>query len=140
MRNIFLIVSFLCLFLLSVACQDQAKDKNEQGEKMPTYERIKDLQEVRVSKIQKEDYKIFNKAKEIEIFKNMLKNASKEKYDSGKYDYDIKILFDKKGDERGLYMAKVKNKIVLKYIGDSTDTYIVNSNDSKDAITLIEKK
>jgi len=130
------IVVFLLVFIALVGCQSESEKP------MPGSDQ--DIKEVQLSNFEglgsmNEEFKQgFHKDGEIQIFQNAIKKAKKqEDLNIKNYDYDIKLTLQD-GGNKGIHLTKNEDdEIIMKYIGDSTDTYIVNTEDSKDLINLI---
>ncbi|EKU45301.1 hypothetical protein [Staphylococcus massiliensis] len=81
--------------------------------------------------------KEYTKTEDIDVFKKGFQQAEEKKYDIEKYDYNIKITLSD-GTDRDLHLTKNdQDEIVLKYIGDSTDTYVIDPKHSSEIIKLI---
>jgi len=130
-------VLLLTIFLI-VGCQstdnilaDQSKDINEI--KLSEFEEIDVYNNENNSEIyyQKEKVGIFQEAFKYAKIKN------EKKYKTDKFDYNIKFTLSD-DTERVLHLAKnEKNELILKYIGDSTERYVVDEKHSKNVIELI---
>ncbi|MCY9376999.1 hypothetical protein MOF34_18325 [Bacillus sp. T17B1] len=132
---------FLFLFALLGFALTGCQSEKTTG--MPGSNQVDDIKGVQISKFEglgslNENFKQkFSKDKELKAFKKVIKHAKKQDKTVDKYDYDMELVFSDGGD-KGLHITKNnKDEIILKYIGDSTDTYISSSEYSKDLIKLI---
>ncbi|MFL0475571.1 hypothetical protein ACH0CI_26680 [Priestia sp. 179-F W1.4 NHS] len=81
--------------------------------------------------------KNFSSEEKLKVFKKALESARRNDKSIKKYDYDMKLNFTN-GEDKALHIAKNKeNEIVLKYIGDSNATYVVDHENSRELIKLI---
>ncbi|AAY60602.1 hypothetical protein I6G76_00010 (plasmid) [Bacillus cereus] len=131
-------ISIFSLFvMLLTGCQFQ-KEEN-----IPGIEQLESVKEIKISNFKKLDSlnenfnKSFSKKNEIGTFKNAMKTAKNQKQNITEYDYNIQIIFNDDSN-KALHIAKTnEKKIILKYIGENTDTYVIDAKDSKELITLI---
>lgn len=135
MSKYLLLVSLL-VFLVAGCSQNS-------GKAMPGSDQLDQLKEVQLSNFEgmgslNENFKKeFSSKDKIQVFEDAMKNATKTDTSIKKYDYDMKLNFSDGGD-KALHLSKNdKNEIILKYIGDSTDTYIIKPEKSKELINLI---
>ncbi|MDY7042963.1 hypothetical protein RVS70_01955 [Virgibacillus sp. M23] len=132
-RNIILLV---LVFLTLVGCQSE--------QSMPGSDQSEEITEVQVSNFEElgsmnEDFKqSFSEKDEIELFRTAIEEAKQQEESSiTTYDYDIKLTLQG-GGNKGIHLKKNDDdEIIMKYIGDSTKTYIVNRENSKDLINLV---
>ncbi|UTR16638.1 hypothetical protein MM221_08990 [Salipaludibacillus sp. LMS25] len=133
-------VSFVLLLIMVVssACQTN-------NESMYDAAQVDDLKEVRLSEFKaldslNEDFEhLFSEEEELDIVRELIKSTQKstQRHEELIYDYDVWLVYDD-NVEKGIHLGKNDNdEIVLKYIGESTDEYVVSEKASRKLIDLI---
>lgn len=129
----FLVLSVLFSVMVLVGCQDDSV----LSQQSQSIEKVKIADFVSLDTFNDDFIKEYDDSKSINIFKEAFQEAEEKNYDVENYDYNIELgLSDETNRELHL-MKNDKQEIVLKYIGDSTDTYVISPQHSKELIELI---
>lgn len=129
----FLVLSVLFSVMVLVGCQDDSV----LSQQSQSIEKVKIADFVSLDTFNDDFIKEYDDSKSINIFKEAFQEAEEKNYDVENYDYNIELgLSDETNRELHL-MKNDEQEIVLKYIGDSTDTYVISPQHSKELIELI---
>ncbi|UJW55981.1 hypothetical protein HXZ66_00305 [Bacillus sp. A116_S68] len=133
-----IIYAYLLMIIVLSACQAN-------GEAMYDAGQVGDLKEVRLSEfdsldsLNEEFEHLFSKEKELDIFRELIKSTQKrqQRDEELNYDYDVWLVYDDNA-EKGIHLGKNdEDRIVLKYIGESTDEYVASEEASRKLIDLL---
>lgn len=137
MKKQMILLTFFAIMLLS-GCQskDQESILSQQSNSI---QELKLAQFIGLDTFNEDFEKEYTKKEDVDIFKKGFQQAETKKHNLKKYDYNLKITLSD-GTDRELHLAKTdNNEIVLKYIGDNTDTLVINPKHAENIIELVYK-
>ncbi|MGP0690437.1 hypothetical protein ACW5UC_28295 [Priestia aryabhattai] len=127
----------LATVLLIAGCQQKS------NQALPGSNQLDQVKEIQISEFKdlgslNENFEEnFSNKDKLKVFKKALESARRQDKSIKKYDYDMKLNFTN-GEDKALHIAKNKeDELILKYIGDSNATYVVNNENSRELIKFI---